>query len=231
MLQSINQLYDDKIGALDGDVGHVEDMYFDDRSWAVRYLVTDTGSWLAGRKVLISPHAFHGLDRIGKRMVVHLTKQQIEDCPAVEAHKPVSRQYEERYYRHYGFPFYWQGDGLWGMSGFPITNMPPVDLAGAVATEDIGPSESDDPHLRSTQAVNGYQLMARDGTIGHVCDFIMDDKCWAIQQLVVKIGGWLSGTKILIDTSIVERISYEESLVHVRANRDAIRLSPPQPPE
>lgn len=232
MLQSITKIYDDKIGALDGDVGHVEDTYFDDRSWAVRYLVTDTGSWLAGRKVLISPHAFRGLDRIGKRMVVQLTKKQIEECPPVEAHKPVSRQYEERYYLHYGFPFYWQGDGLWGMSGFPITSLPPQENPVAVPSSSSScccPTEADDPHLRSTQAVNGYQIKATDGTIGHVCDFIMDDKSWAIQQLVVKIGGWLSGTKVLIDTAIVDRISYEESLVLVRSTRDAIRQSPPLP--
>ncbi len=229
MLQSINQLYDDRIGALDGDVGHVEDLYFDDRSWAVRYLVTDTGSWLAGRKVLISPHAFGGLDRVGKRMLVQLTLKQIEECPPVETRKPVSRQYEERYNRHYGFPFYWQGDGLWGMSGFPITNLA-VD--GAPADEVTAPvSDTDDPHLRSAQAVNGYQIRATDGTIGHVCDFIMDDKSWGIQQLVIKTGGWLSETKVLLNTADVVRISYEESLVYVSATREAIRQAPPLPPE
>lgn len=229
MLQSINQLYDDKIGALDGDVGHVEDLYFDDRSWAVRYLVTDTGSWLAGRKVLISPHAFGGLDRVGKRMLVQLTLKQIEECPAVETHKPVSRQYEERYNRHYGFPFYWQGDGLWGMSGFPITNLSADGVADDQAKTRI--SDTDDPHLRSTQAVNGYQIMAVDGTIGHVCDFIMDDKSWCIQQVVVKTGGWLSETKVLLNTVDVVRISYEESMVHVRATKGAIRQAPPLPAE
>lgn len=231
MLQSIMQLYDDRIGALDGDVGHVEDMYFDDRSWAVRYLVTDTGSWLAGRKVLISPHAFRGLDRVGKRMVVQLTRRQIEECPPVEAHKPVSRQYEERYFLHYGFPFYWQGDGLWGMSGFPITNLPAQDLSERLPAADGAPAQADDPHLRSTQAVGGYQIRASDGTIGHVCDFIMDDKSWSIQQLVVKLGGWLSSSRVLIDTAVVERISYEESLVHVRSSRDDIRRAPPLPAE
>ena len=47
-------------------------------------------------------------------MSVKLTRKQIEDSPAIESHKPVSRQYEEEYYRYYGWPYYWQGDGLWG---------------------------------------------------------------------------------------------------------------------
>jgi hypothetical protein len=55
---------------------------------------------------------------------VNLTRKQIEDSPAIETHKPVSRQYEEEYHRYYGWPYYWQGDGLWGMSGFPILELP-----------------------------------------------------------------------------------------------------------
>jgi hypothetical protein len=58
MLRSIKQLYGDKLGASDGEIGHVKDFYFDDQSWVVRYLVADTGNWLSGRQVLISPHAF-----------------------------------------------------------------------------------------------------------------------------------------------------------------------------
>jgi len=42
MLRSIKQLYGDKLGASDGDIGHVKDFYFDDQSWVVRYLVADT---------------------------------------------------------------------------------------------------------------------------------------------------------------------------------------------
>jgi hypothetical protein len=63
MLLSVNQLYGEKLGALDGDIGQVKDLYFDDLNWTVRYLVVETGSWLSGRQVLISPHAstgFHG---------------------------------------------------------------------------------------------------------------------------------------------------------------------------
>ena len=55
MLRSIKQLHGAKLGASDGEIGHVKDFYFDDQNWAVRYVVADTGSWLPGRQVLISP--------------------------------------------------------------------------------------------------------------------------------------------------------------------------------
>jgi len=114
MLQSIKQLYGNKLGASDGDLGHVKDFYFEDQNWAVRYVVAETGSWLLGRQVLLSPHAFSGSPPAGKVMLVNLTRKQIEDSPAVETHKPMSRQYEQEYHRYYGWPYYWEGDGLWG---------------------------------------------------------------------------------------------------------------------
>jgi hypothetical protein len=58
MSRTIKQLLGDQLGASDGDIGHVKDFYFDDKSWAVRYVVADTGSWLPGRQVLLSPHSF-----------------------------------------------------------------------------------------------------------------------------------------------------------------------------
>src|SRR5271154_416291 len=133
MLRSIKQLYGDKLRASDGDVGRVKDFYFDDQNWAVRYLVADTGTWLTSRQVLLAPHGFGSLHQTGKFLLVNLTRKQIEDSPSIEWRKPVSRQYEEEYYRYYGWPYYWQGDGLWGMSGFPILESPAKHLPGEKA--------------------------------------------------------------------------------------------------
>lgn len=134
MLRSLKQLYGDKLGASDGDLGQVKDFYFDDQNWAVRYVVADTGTWLTSRQVLLTPHAFGGLHQAGKILRVNLTRKQIENSPSIEWHKPVSRQYEEEYYRYYGWPYYWQGDGLWGMSGFPILELPAKPLPGEPAS-------------------------------------------------------------------------------------------------
>jgi hypothetical protein len=226
MLQSIKQLYGNKLGASDGEIGHVKDFYFDDQNWAIRYVVADTGSWLPGRQVLISPHAFGGLDQTGKVLRVNLTRKQIENSPSIESHKPVSRQYEEEYYRYYGWPYYWQGAGLWGMSGFPILELPAKPLPSEQAATLDPQHKRADARLRSMQTVNGYHIEASDGTIGHACDFMMDDQSWAIRQLVIKTGHWLSGTEVQIPTSKVDRISYEESAVFVNLTMEAVEQSP-----
>jgi hypothetical protein len=222
MLRSIKQLYGDKLGASDGEIGHVKDFYFDDQSWAVRYVVADTGSWLTGRLVLISPHSFGRLVQAGCVLRVNLTRKQIEDSPSIESHETVSRRFEEEYHRYYGWPYYWQGDALWGMSGVPTMVLPPKRSSPSSGTQPKHP----DAHLRGTQAVNGYHLRAKDGLLGHVCDFMMDDQSWGIGQLVIKTGHRLSGKEVEIPASSIDRISYEESTVFVNLTSEAVEHSP-----
>jgi uncharacterized protein YrrD len=226
MLQSIKQLYGEKLGASDGEIGQVKDFYFDDQSWAVRYLVADTGNWLTGRQVLLSPHSIGSLYEDGKVMLVNLTRKQIENSPAIESHKPVSRQYEEDYYQYYGWPSYWQGDGLWGMSGFPILTVPPKNFPQKETVASNGKHAHADAHLRSTLAVKGYNIEASDGTIGHVTDFVMDEESWAIRSLVARIGHRFTGTEVQIPVAKVDRISYEKSTVFVNLTKEAIEQSP-----
>ncbi len=226
MFQSIKQLYSQTLRALDGEIGHVQDFYFNDTNWAVRYVVADTGSWIAGRLVLLAPHAFGSLHQDGKVLLVNLTRKQIENSPSIDTHRPVSRQFEEEYYQYYGWPSYWMGDLTWGISDFPAL----ARLNGSLQNEKANASgdcrEPVDPNLRSTQAVHGYQIQASDGTIGHVSDFIVDDESWVIRRLVAETGHWLSGKQVLISLSQIDGISYEKSKVYVKLTKEAIRQEP-----
>lgn len=225
MLQSIKHLYGNDLGASDGEIGHVRDFYFDDKNWAIRYVVADTGSWLPGRQVLISPRAFGGFHQTGKILSVNLSRKQIEGGPVIESHKPVSRQYEEEYNRYYGWPPYWEGSGLWGRDKFPILSMPPKTMPHQETATTNQKPEHADAHLRSTQAVNGYHIKASDGIIGHVCDFMMDTKNWAICQLVIKIGHRFTGKEVQIPMTEIDRISYEDSTVFVNLTMQAVEQS------
>jgi sporulation protein YlmC with PRC-barrel domain len=221
VLRSIKQLYGNKLTASGEEIGHVKDFYFDDQRWAVRYVVVDTGSWLTGCLVLVSPHAFGDFYQDGDCLLVNLTRTQIENSPPIEAHKPVSRQYEEEYYRYYGLPSYWNGVEMWGAAGLPIA--PPPSLTPRMEEARVGgASNSDDPHLRSTKALRGYHIETRDGTIGHVTDLMIDEKSWAIRHLVIETGHWYFGKEIVISPKHIDRISYEESKVYVNVTREAI---------
>jgi len=219
MLQNIKQLYGNKLAADDGDIGHVKDFYFDDESWVVRYLVADTGSWLMGRLVLLTPHSFGKLDRDEKTLHVKLHKKKIQDSPSIESHKPVSRQYETDYYAYYGWPAYWDGSAMWGIGGYPVI-LPPSKKEMELQKKF---HHRDDKHLRSMQEVIGYNIQSVDGEIGHVSSFLVDDRSWAIHELVIETGHWFSGKEILIPTGKVKRISYEEAKVFVSLTKADIQ--------
>jgi hypothetical protein len=224
MFTNIELLYGKKLGASDGAIGHVKDFYFDDQTWFVRYLVADTGSWLSGRQVLLTSHAFGihafwGSEEDANVLLVNLTQKQIENSPPIETHRPVSRQFEEDYYRYYGWPTYWDAGGMLGLAGFPVVS-PPLPAEGPLHH---GHNQRDDLHLRSAKAVKGYHVQATDGVVGTVSSFMLDGRTWAIRELVVETGHWYSGKKILILPENIGRISYPDSTVFVNLTKEDIQ--------
>ena len=220
MLHRTSELYGCKLAARDGEIGQVKDCYFDDQTWVVRYLVADTGPWLAGRLVLLSPHAFGPIDLPGRNLPINLTKRQIEYSPAVETHQPVSRQYEASYYQYYGWPTYWDSGAIWGLGGGYPSVVPVADAGAVPQTTHIHRAEK---HLRSTRAVTGYAIQTSDGPIGHVTGLLVDDRSWAVRELVVETGHWYAGKEVFVAPSKIERISYEDSEVAVNLTKADIQ--------
>ena len=112
MLTNASAIEGYAIAASDGCIGTVHDFLFDDVSWQVRWLVVDTGGWLASRRVLLPPSVLGHPDPAKRELAVRLTKQQVEDSPAIATDEPISRQMETATYDHYGWVPYW-GGGLY----------------------------------------------------------------------------------------------------------------------
>jgi sporulation protein YlmC with PRC-barrel domain len=227
MLRNVNHLKGFAIRATDGEIGTVEQFYFDDETWAIRYLVVNTAGWLAGRLVLVSPMALRQAEWQSKRLDVALTKKQIEDSPSIDTHKPVSRQHEAVYLGYYGYPYYWGGPNLWGLASYPAgltVQREPVTKAEAAQAR--AGKESADSHLRSTNEVTGYHIEADDGEIGHVEDFIVDDKTWAIRYLEVDTRNWWPGKKVLVSPQWVDNVSWQDSKVYFDLTRETIQNGP-----
>ena len=226
MLRNVKDLQGYAIRASDGVIGEVEDMYFDDESWAIRYFVVDTGSWLSGRKVLISPLAIGHPDWLGMSLPVSLTKAQIEKSPDIDTRKPVSRQHEADSLGYYGYPYYWGGAGLWGMGAYPGDLTTAGAIEANMKARQTPLRTGGDVHLRGCRAVTGYHIHATDGDIGHVEDFIVDDRTWAIRYLVVNTSNWWVGHSMLIAPPWIETVDWSTSKVSVDLTRHAIKNAP-----
>jgi hypothetical protein len=205
MLRNASDLKGFAIRATDGDIGAVEDIYFEDETWTVRYLTVDTGGWLGGRVVLISPILIRQADWQSKRLDAALTQEQLKNSPDINTHQPVSRQHESEYFAYYGYPVYWGGPYMWGSSFLPGGLAVPI----AAALEVPGPvSDPADSHLRSSHEVTGYNIEAADGEIGHIAGFVMDDETWAIRYIEVATRNWWPGKKVLVSPAWIERVSW-----------------------
>lgn len=222
MKRSIKSLIGFTIGATDGEIGKVTEFFFDDKTWTVRYLIVETGSWLFGRKVLISPIAFSDSDWENGMFPINLTKEQIKNSPDIDTDKPVSRQQELEMNAHYSWGSYW-GNGV-----PPPVSMYDVILGGN--EDDSKKQEQDDPHLRSTEKVTGYKINADYGEIGNVEDFLIEDSSWKIDFIVVNTGALLSGKKVLISPNWIKDINWDSSEVTVNATVDSIKNSPQYDP-
>jgi PRC-barrel domain len=225
MLTNASQLKGFVIRATDGELGTVDELYFDDDTWAIRYLTVDTGGWLTGRKVLISPMSVTYTDWQSRRLDVALTKKQVKDSPDIDTHQPVSRQHEAAYLDYYGYPYYWGGPYLWGASLNPVSMAVPV-AASIQAIPDSARENWTDTHLRSTETVVGYRIEAGDGEIGHVEGFVVDDEAWAIRYIAVATRNWWPGKKVLVSPEWIERVSWTDAKVFACLTREAIQKAP-----
>lgn len=228
MLRSMQELTHYTIGATDGEIGHVTDFFFDDEAWVIRYLVVETGSWLMSRKVLISPFSVMQADWMHQRLPVRITREQVKNSPDIDTEKPVSRQHEMLYSDYYGYPYYWGESGFWGDGlYFPVMATGGVGLGAADAAKIAATRPTtDDPHLRSCQAVVGHHIHARDGDIGHVQGMLVDEDTWALRYLVVDTTNWWGGHQVLISPNWIEAIRWDDSQVTVNLSRQAIRDAP-----
>jgi uncharacterized protein YrrD len=234
MLQVISPLKGFAIEATDGRMGTVVDFLFDDASWKVRWLVVDCGTWLEGRKVLIHPPAisFAGLE--DRRLDVKLTKAQVEGSPEWLEHQPVSQQMQSRLYDYYGWDPSWSGPYLGGITGAMTSPMMAPPYLGfrmrAEPRAEVAESQGGDPHLRSVVEVIGYHIHAVDGEIGHVEDFMFDNKDWRLHYLIVDTSNWWFGKRVLIAPNAVTGIDWSVKQVQLDVPREKVKASPPWDP-
>lgn len=236
---SIKSLQGDTIHATDGDFGTVDDFLFDDENWAIRYLVIDTGKWIPGRRVLISPASLE-TKRSPSELATSLSKEQIKNSPDVYSDQPVSRQREAEYLDYFHYPYYWRGPALWGTTAYPFypAGAPPMrypDRVSGSTGSAAAPAiqrlpEAGDTHLRSAAEVTGYYIEASDGEIGHVEDFIVDDKSWEIRYMVVDTVNWWPGKKVVVAPEWITGVSWSNSRVTVNLSREKIKNAPEYDP-
>lgn len=217
MLHLMKDLENLKIVNEREELGYLNDFLVDDTSWTTRYIVVDTGNWITGQKVLISPHSLKKQNFVDKLIYTGLTKQKIEDSPPISKDESVSRQHEINLFEYCGWPAYWNLG---------------AQTQAILESKDNGirKKNNGDQHLRSIREIRNYNVEAIDGEIGIVDDFIIDDKNWILKYLVVDTRKWLhwlpGGRNVLISPEWTKEIKWHESKINIDLDKYTIEQSP-----
>lgn len=226
MLQSINDLKGFDIIATDGEIGNIEEFYFEETNLIVRYLVANTGSWLTGKQNLIAPSAITHLDREKRTIHVNLTKAQVTKSPGVDKHLPISRQIEKLVSDYYGNRYYWEMRPNLTSVQLASANVAAASVKAAVTSQPAVAAAAPDVHLRSMQEIATYKIAAYDGEIGEVEDFFVETDDWSIRYIGADTRHLLSGKHVLISALWLGGFNWSHRIVNFNLTREQIKNSP-----
>lgn len=199
------------IHAADGDIGHVDHFLIDDDSWALRYIVVDTGNWWSGRRVLVAPSWIRDVSWDNSTVSVDLTRDAVKNSPEYDPGREMSRQYEQGLHSHYGHAGYWVGD----RKKTEVTDVPTgtSDVARFTRLEDVSDLEvaDDNPDVRS------WAVVSSDGiTVGSVEHLIVDRSAMKVRYLEVGLDeaalGLTAHRDVLIPLTQVDLNEQDESV-------------------
>jgi uncharacterized protein YrrD len=178
----------------DGEQHQVCCLLFDDRSWTICSLVVEAGTWFSRRQVVIGSDATDEPDLTKKVIAAKLTHQELVKCADASSVRPVSQQQQLALKKYFGWP---ESEPKW--------YLPPALVP---AQREFPAQANDDPHLRNTMDLLGYEVWSADRHVGILSDFIMEPNSWHIKYLSVKVGDWVYHEERFVPTLTVQSISW-----------------------
>ncbi|MFH0925923.1 MAG: PRC-barrel domain-containing protein [bacterium] len=201
MLKGVKDFVGYTVYARDGDIGRINQFYFDDRKWIVRYLLINTGSWLSGREVMISPVALNQPDLLEKSFFTSLTRKKLKRFPHILENKIISHQEEVKLVKRYEWPKYWEDDEKLEVGREQASMMKIFNDSG----NNLLDNRNDNKKgylLWSTNKPIYYPILGNGGEFGSVQDFVIDTETWVIRYLVLDQKNQIIEKNVLVTTPI-----------------------------
>ena len=207
MRWDLSELAGYRVHALDGNLGRVADIYFDDVEWRVRYLAVAGRRKAQPRKFLLTPEVISHIDRESGLLSVNLKTAEVHDSPAVLGGL-LTRQEEINLRAYYAWPDYWAALGL---------------------AQAVGPASAvDNPRLHSLAEVQGYRVLTAGSTedIGPLTELILNDRAWKIYGIEVDVSSWLPAGRVWVRSADIEQVCRAAQKIDLSVRREAIAERP-----
>lgn len=109
-LRSCQAVIGYRVHATDGEIGHISGLLVDEETWAIRYLVVDTGHWWLNHKVVIPPQWIRDVSWSDTTVSIDLARQVVKKAPPYTSAVELNRQEEVGIFKHYGRAGYWANE-------------------------------------------------------------------------------------------------------------------------
>lgn len=107
VLRSVAQITEFVMMGEAAKIGYVRGLLIETTTWSIRYLIVDTGHWLPGKLVLLSPLSVERIDWDDEIVFTGVTREGVENCPPYDIDSEISREYEAFLHDYYGWEKYW----------------------------------------------------------------------------------------------------------------------------
>lgn len=88
----------------------------------------------------------------------------------------------------------------------------------------------EDVSVRSLRRLTQANVLALDGEIGPIVDYLVEPSDWSIRFMVIETGSWWSGRQVLVAPHWNARVHDQKRQVVVDVRRSSVRASPPYDP-
>lgn len=206
------------IRTADGARAELRDLYFDDRTWRLHYLIVSPRGKREG-PVLVTPNLVRAILPQSRVVEILLTQDQLEACPEAGSEKPVSQQCAAIA----------PAAGVMVLLRARLLTATTLNLLAATGTDaavESSAGASRDSRLRSWNEIARYRVVARDGAVGWVRDLLLDSETWRIESMVVLIARWPRNRQVVLALSWIRGIHWATREVQVCLKRATIQRHP-----
>lgn len=187
-VKKLQQILGCRLRGLEGAVGRVREVLFDDRTWSIRHIVVAMGGAPWAPVLLLPPSLVDRVNLAEQCLEAPLLHREIMALPSGSTARPVSAQYE-----------------MAGAQPAWKTHRTPFSHGARL-----------DPHLRGSQASIGYAIRAGEDFLGRLVDYWIDTEEWRIHALEAVDPEGESGAPLLIPAKEVERVSLAAMTISLR---------------
>jgi hypothetical protein len=218
MLLKLRDLNGRIVEGRDGKIGTIRAACFDGQAWTVRYWVLDTDGRFGNKELPVSTAAVPDQDFNAGLFCSRLTAEQVQQAPVIDLSKPAPLLEEQAAAEYYGWPRYWEN--------VAAAHENYAEESGGIT---CAVAERTGPPLYDSRAFTGYNVIASDGGIGRVDDFISDSSNWRIRYFIVDTFS-MPGRKVLVAPRWVINVNTFRAEVHVNIAQGLLMNGPEYDP-